>query len=283
MNKKIKDSYSNVVVSKELENKIMKCSLEGKKEFKRHKVSLAIGIICLLLFLATRVNAEDIEKFWVRVFNMGAIKDINGKRYQMYEEVKGVKFNDIDLSNIVTEEEFETTVNEVENLVGVKLLKYDNATSNDIRCELMTDKYISSKKKAIGRIYLRQLDFYRPEIYGWDEINESNYGFSLNIKLVSEAANNQTKLDYLEELNTMACKKIIEKYHSDNLDTDVLIYEYACEGVFENDFIFKDKSYSEVEAMFIYKNIRYEMNGIFDVKEGIPVDKIKEIIEELHE
>lgn len=283
MNKKIKDSYSNVVVSKELEDKIMKCSLEGKKKYKRHKISLAIGIICLLLFLATRVNASDIEKFLVRVFNMGAIKDINGKRYQMYKNVEGVRVNDIDLSSIITDDEFETTVNEVENLVGIKLLKYDNATSNEIRCELMTDKYTSSKKDIIGRIYLRQIDFYRPEFYGWDEINESNYGFSLNIKLISEVANKQTKLDYLEELNIMACKKIIEKYHSDNLDTDILIYEYACEGVYENDFIFKDKSFSEVEAMFIYKNIRYEMNGIFDVKEGIPVDKIKEIIEELHE
>lgn len=94
------------------------------------------------------------------------------------------------------------TLDEVEKMVGVNLLKYGDATSNEVSCDLITNSEIHSEHKGrVERVYVYQSDFYRPEEYG---TNENVYlGFSLLRRMLSDEAEEHTKLSYLEEMNVM--------------------------------------------------------------------------------
>lgn len=267
MNKRIKDAYDTINMTKDTENRIINNCINSKKIIRRKRLVWAVSIICLFLFLGISVNAKNIEKFWVRVFNMGAIEDMDGERHQLYEEVSGVKFNILD--DMPIGKEFVSTVDEVQNMFGIKLLKYDNATSNEIRYEGLKNYQTG----IIDRLYLRQLDFYVPDIYGWNEKVGGPNGFSLSMQMVSDMANETTIRDYLLELNTMMGKNVLEEYYSDNLQTKVIIYEY--------EYDYRLNGFYSLNAIFVYKNIRYVVDGFFDTEP--PIDKLKEIIEELHE
>lgn len=275
MNKKIKEVYENVVISKDIENKIMDKTVNKKKSIIPRYVYVVGMLLVFGIFFGTVVDAEDIEKLWVKIFEHGAVLDDEGNRYQMYEEVNGVHYKD--LSGKVTDIYIDASIDEVEELVGIKLLKYDKATSNDVEYELITNKEINSKyKERVERIYIRQLDFYKDEQYGWNESIGIHNGFSLSIRMISDKADESTILSYLEEMNTTQGKRVIEEYYSDNLDTKVILYDYVCNYDGCN-----DRDYSEIYAMFVYKNIRYEFSGYFN--EEVPIDKLKEMIEDMHE
>lgn len=276
MKKKIRDSYEKVIIPDYVEKNILKKTVDSKSSIKNYKLAFTVGIIVLFVVFIGGVNAENIESLLARIFDYGAVVDKDGNRYQIYEEVKGVKFKD--LSGWPVDEYFETTIEKVEDKLDVKLLKYDEATSDEVDCELISNQVWDSENKGrVERVYLRWLDFYRPKEYGYSDAVGIDYGFSMSIKMVSNKVEESTVMAYLDEMNVMAGKEIIDEYHSDNLDTDVLVYKFTCdyEGC-------EDREYDEIYTMFVYKNIRYELSGLFK-KGNIPTDKLKEIIENLHE
>lgn len=274
MNKKIKKAYDNVVISKDLENKIMDKTVNKRKSIIPKYVYIVGILMIFVIFFGTVVDAEDIEELWVRIFEHGAVEDENGGRYQMYEEVKGVHYKD--LSGIKTDDYFITTLDEAEKMIGIKFLKYDKSASDEVGCDFITNSEINSKHRGrVERVYVYQPYFYN-EGYGWNESIGTNNGFKLLIRTISDKAEESTILSYLEEMNIIRGKRIIEEYYSDNLDTKVLLYDYACDydGC-------QDREYSELYAMFVYNNIRYEFSGVFN--DEVPIDKLKEIIENMHE
>ncbi len=274
MNKKIKDAYEEINMTKEVENRIIEKSIASRSIFRRKKFALVIGAICLFLLIGTTVSAEDVESFFAMIFDRGAVTDVDGNRYQMYEEVNGVHYND--LSHITSDDYMVTTLDKIEKLIGVKVLKYDDATSNEYGCDFIANSEINSKHKGrVERVYMYNSDFYTGE-YGWNESIGTNNGFNLLIRTISDEAEESTKLSYLEEMNVMKDKHIIEEYHSDNLNTKILLYNYVCEYD-----VCQNKDYSELHAMFVYKNIRYEISGYFN--DEVPIDKLKDIIENMHE
>lgn len=276
MKKKIRDSYEKVIIPDYVEKNILNKTVDSKNVIKNYKLAFTVGIIILFVVFIGGVNAENIESLLARIFDHGAVVDKDGNRYQMYEEVKGVKFKD--LSGWTVDKEFETTIGNVEDKLGVKILKYDDATTNEVRCDLITNQVWDSENKGrVERVYLRWLDFYRPEEYGYSDAVGIDYGFSMDVRMISDKAEDSTIMSYLEEMNVMAGKKIIGEYHSDNLDTDILVYKFTCdyEGC-------EDREYEDIRSMFVYKNIRYEIAGTFK-KGNVQIDKLKEIIENLHE
>ncbi len=268
MNRKIKESYNKIVIPEYVEKSILNKTVESKR--KNYRLAFTIGIIVSLLVFVGSVNADAIDSLLARIFDRGAVVDKEGNRYQMYEEVNGVSFKN--LSSWLADKEFDTTINKVEDKLGVKILKYDDVTTNELKCEFITNKVWDSENKGrVERVYLRWFDFYRPDEYGHD------YGFSMSVKMISDKAEESTIMSYLEEMNVAAGKNVIEEYHSNNLDTDVIIYDFPCdyEGC-------KDRENDEIYAMFVYKNIRYEFYGTFK-KGDTQINKLKEIIEDLYE
>lgn len=267
MKKEIKSSLGKLKVSKDLENQIMSKTVLSEHKLKKFKLSYILGLfIIIFAFFVISVNAEDIELFIKEIISRGSVITTDGEKHQMYTEVNGVELKNLDKYEKNTY--LKSTINEVEENFGITLLKYDSATSNEISFELLTDEEINSERKGmVDRLYIRQSNFYE-EGYGYSEGMGANYGFGLTIRIISDNALEHTILGYLEELNITAGKQTIEEYHSKNLDTNVLIYQYENED-------------PNIEAVFVYKNIRYEITGYFEKE--IPLDDLKNIIEKMHE
>ena len=267
MKKEIRKSLDKIKVSSNLENKIMTKTILASKRQSRFKLSYTIGMfIILFAILIISVNADSIEKFIAKIISQGAVITEDGEKHQMYTEVNGIKLQNLD--KYEKDKNLDSTIEKIEEDFRITLLKYDFATSSEASFELLTDMEINSERKGmVDRLYIIQINFYNGK-YGYSESMGGNYGFSLDIRIIADNASENTIMAHLEEMNTTTGKQTILEYHSENLDTNVLIYKYEHEA-------------PNLEAVFVYKNIRYEISGSF--KKELPLDDLKNIIEEMHE
>ncbi len=249
MNKKFKEGFANIRVSDELERKVLDMTINKEINKKRlpRLVYASVIIIMLGMFSLTLVYAKEIKEFFQNWSSNIVFK--NGEKQTIVEN--GI-FKKIPATakKSGNDSGIEMTENEIEEMLGFKILGYDKATSKK-----MFYTTGLNNDKTIGRI-----DIWYPEfIYDNDEKNISMY-----ISMLNENADSGYVYAFQEGLDASGGKDLEKTYNSANLSVKVIM--------FSNDW-----SKERLTATFCYDNVLYELIG-----HNITEEEMINIIENLH-
>ena len=129
MNKKFKDEFANICVSNELERKIFEMTIDKESNKKRFNklayICLSAIIVCTLSL--TVVYAKEIKQFFQNMWSSN-IEFKNGKKETIIEN-GGFKKIPLTAKKVKNDNRPEMTENEIEDMLGFKILGYDNVTS----------------------------------------------------------------------------------------------------------------------------------------------------------
>ncbi len=249
MNKKFKDEFANICISNELERKIFDMISQNKSKKKGCTrlvyVSLSAIIVCTLSLSV--IYAKEIKQFFENW--PSSIEFKNGEKETIIEN--GIFKKIPTTAKIVKNDNMlEMTENEIEAMLGFKILGYDNVTSNKMayNTELNEDG-------TIGRIDI----WYPSFIY-----KSEDQFISVSISMLNENADSGYVYAFQEGLDATSEKELDNTYISDNLGVKVIMYS-------------NDWSDERLTATFCYDNILYEMIGKNSTKQ-----EMKDIIENLH-
>ena len=250
MNKKFKDEFANICVSNELERKIFDMTINKEAKPKRFSklvyISLSVIMICTLSLSV--VYAKEIKQFFQNIWSSKVEFD-NGEKENIIEN--GV-FKQIPTTAKKVEDGsgIEMSRNEIEDMLGFKILNYDKATSE----KMYYDTGLNDDG-TIGRI-----DIWYPKfVYESEENN-----ISLYISMLNENADIGYVSAFQEGLDATGGKVLENTYISDNLGVKVIMYS-------------SNGSDERLTATFCYDNVLYIMNGRKSIEQ-----EMKDIIENLH-
>ena len=252
MKKIIKDAYSSICVSKELEEKIMNRTV-NKKYMKRVPKYVVVGISIFVLCISATIvvyadEIKEIIKSWhpaieledgtkIPIAEGGMLKDIPDTAPKIEIKPDGKNFL------------LRMTVEEVENILGFPILKLKDAPSKEIT-------YLTSldKNGTIGSLHL----------FGHIFAESERRYISTSMVMLNKNADSQFLESYKDgdEIDAAGEKVLLEQYFSNNLGVEVILYSY--------------QGSKNITATFNYDNILYILNS-----GGFSEQEIKDIIEQL--
>lgn len=240
MNKKIKDAFSNICISKKTEDSILDMTV-NKNEKKNYRFRLSyicsIALIACVLSI-TVVYAKEIKKFFQ---NWGSsVKLDDGSQVKISED-NG--FKEIPTSAIKVgefEPDLKMDYEEIEKMLGFSILKLPENNTNEI--------YYGTGLNDDGSI--GRVDLWIPNFLNQDDNKEI---FAL-VSILNKYADAGYVLAFEEGLDPTGDKSIKYIYNSKNLNTNVVIYT-------------NDWEIERLTATFVYDDILYKFTGIDISKE----------------
>lgn len=249
MNKKIKNAFSDVSVSENLERNILNMTVNKQKQtHRRFKLSYVCSIaVAVCLLSVTVVYAKEIKEFFQNWST--SIKLENGTEVKISENNN---FKEIPTDAIKVKENSESpkmTFKEVEEMLKFSILKLPENNTNDIyyRTSLNDDG-------SIGRV-----DLWIPYFYKENE----NKNISVSVNMLNKYADEGYVLAFQEGIDATGNKNIENSYQSENLNTNIVVYT-------------NDWSEERLTATFVYDDILYQFIG-----HNISKDEMISIIETL--
>lgn len=256
MKKEIKNAFSDIYVSKELERNILDMTInkqdQVKKRFRLSYVCSIVLVVCLLSI--TAVYAKEIKYFiqnWsssVQNWNSSVRLD-NGKVIKLSENNN---FKEIP-NNVLKVDDNSSmpkmTFEEIEDMLKFSILKLKKDNTDEI--------YYDSGLNADGSI--GRIDLWIPSFY---EENDDKY-VSVLVNMLIKGADRGYIAAFQGDTDAFGEKNIEISYESDNLNTNVIMYS--------------TKSAKErLTAAFVYDDILYHFIG-----NNISKDEMISIIENL--
>jgi hypothetical protein len=207
---KFKKAFSSINVSKELENNILDSTVNKKVErVKKFRFAHVCSLFLILLGLTfTTVYAKEIKDFIVSWSSSIFLED--GSEVKISENNT---FKEIP-NNIKKTEKYDsminTTINELEEILGFKILKLDQSISNEVY-------YITGLNKdgSIGRIDITMPNFI---VYGEDK------NINMHASFLDKNADEGYVLAFKEGLDASGGKNIDNSYYIENLNVNVVIW-----------------------------------------------------------
>lgn len=250
MNKKFKDEFANICVSNELERKIfdMTINKEAKKKRFNKLAYICLSAIMVFTLSLTVVYAKEIKEFFQNMWSSN-IEFKNGEKETIIDNGSFKKIPTT-AKKVKNDNRSEMTESEIEDMLGFKILGYDNTTSKKM--------YYNTELNSNGTI--GRIDIWYPKF-----IYESEEKFiSVSISMLNENADSGFVSAFQEGLDATGEKELDNTYISDNLGVKVIMYS-------------NDWSDERITAIFCYDNVLYEMIGKNTTKQ-----EMKNIIENLH-
>lgn len=244
-NNLIKKAYSDIYISKDLEETILNMTVNQKKMKRKIPRYLVAGISVFIL--ATTIVYADEIKQWVESWS-SSIKFEDGTEVKITENNAFKKIPVTAKKTGELEPAISMTHEEIESMLGFSILKSEKATSNEIgyRTEL-------NKNGSIGRV-----DLWWARFFG-----ENDKSISISISMLNEKADKGYILAFQEGLDATGGKELENSYTSNKLGVNVLIYS-------------NDWSNNRLTATFCYDNVLYDLIG-----KNISEQEMKDIIETL--
>lgn len=242
-NNEIKKIKLNEIKDKEILNNIL-----NNKNDKKFNIKFACIITLIFVSFIGITYADEITKTWTLIFPVDENIEYVGETN--FEFVK-TNFDDCDVWNLDIDGNY-NTIEEIEDLIGVKVLKLDGAT----RYSLNTTNKISNDSKVYTLNVVQNFDF--------NDNTLKSYSLSAKIytKHAYEFVNKSNAFEFFGGI--VIGKNIIEEYYIDSLDTTATIYNF--------------NNNKRTGAVFVYNNIQYEIEIFIN-----DVSKVKSILENLHE
>lgn len=243
----IKKAYSNIYISKDLEEKILDMTInkeKNKRKIPRYLVA-SISVFVIFLLATTIVYAEEIKQFIESWSSSIQFKD--GTEVKITENSTFKIIPETAIKAEVDDSMVRLTMTEVENMLGFKILKL----SPDDKLRYLT---FLNNDGSIGRVDLSLSRLYSE--------NENNY-ISMSVSILNEKADEKYIKAFEEGLDATGEKELENNYISDKLGVKIFIYS-------------NDWTNNRITATFCYNNILYSLIG-----NNISEQKIKDIIEEL--
>ena len=230
MNDEIKNAFSDVCVSEKLERKILNMTINKKEKFhKKFKLAYVCSIVAICLLTVTIVYAKEIKDFfqnWSTYIDLG-----DGTKVKISENNI---FKDIPATAIKTEESRLMTYQEIEKMLSLPILKFQDANTNEIYYSTLLNS-----DGTIGEITLWMPYFLKQ--------SEEKY-ISASVKILNKNADEGYILAFNEGIDATGNKNIKNSYKSRNLNTDIIIY-------------MNDWSEERLTATFVYDDILYTFIG----------------------
>lgn len=241
---KIRQAFSNVYVSKQLEEKIFSLTVEKKtKKHLKFKVSYAVILIFVMCVVSLPIvyatEFKEIIKRWSSSVKLEDDTEIKVSESNGYKEIpkdaaKTRKY----------ERGIEMTYQQVEEMLGFKILKIKEGSFEP---ELKGEKdepiiYYTTglnDDESIGRV-----DLWIAPFVGKSE--EKN--ISLSVSMLNVGADSGYISAFQGDSDATAGKVSGDTYHLNRLDVDVVIYG-------------SDWDSKRLTAVFVYKDIKYLFIG----------------------
>ena len=236
MNKKIKNAFNDIKVNEDLERKILNMTINKKDNQQRKwKLSYTLASIFLVGVLSLGVvYAQEIKNF-ITSFST----NINVENNKSINLSDNVKFKNIssDALKVDTNNPYQMNYDAIEKNLGFKILKLkDNNTD-----EIYYSTYLNDNGQ-IGRIDLWIPYFVRE--------NDNKY-ISVSASMLNKNADEKYILAFKEGLDASGGKDNFEEYHSNNLNTKIIVYSYSN----------KNENSLSLKATFVYDDILYIFTG----------------------
>lgn len=249
MNKKIKNAFSDVSVSENLERNILNMTVNKQKgTHKRFKLSYVCFIaVAVCLLSATFVYAKEIKEFFQNWST--SIKLENGEEVKISENNN---FKEIPTDAIKVKENSESpkmTFEEIEEMLKFSILKLQENNTREIYYRTSLND-----NDTIGRV-----DLWIPYFYK----ESDNKYISVSISMLNKSADNRYVLAFQEGVDATGEKNIENSYKSENLNTNIVVYT-------------NNWSDERLTATFVYDDILYQFIG-----HNILKDEMTSIIETL--
>lgn len=233
-NKKVKNAFRDIYVSPNLERKILNMTInkekQGNKRFKFAYLLFALLITCMIS--VSVVYAKEIKEIINNWTSSITFKD--GTQMKISDYITYVKIKD----NAIKTKEFDSMISmnseEVEKMLGIKLLKSNLATS-----DIIGYKTGLNEDDTIGRIDLWLADYIHYE--------EEKY-ISMSIAFLNKNADKGYILAFEEGLDATASKDLKNLYHINSINADAVIYK-------------NEWSKERLTVTFLYNNMVYSIIG----------------------
>lgn len=242
MNKRIKDAYIDIKVSKKLEKNILNKTV-NKEIRKNHQFKIAyVGLIAIgfCLLSITMVYAKDIKNYFKKwstsvQFDEGTRLEFSQNNNFKYIPIEAIKVGPND-------ESIKMSYQEIEEMLKFPILKLSKNNPE----EIYYHTYLNDDN-SIGRI-----DLWMPYFLKY---SEDKY-LHLSVDILNKYADEGYILAFQEGIDATGEKNIEKKYKSDNLNTNIIIYTNTW-------------SKKRITATFVYDDILYRFIGNNITKEEI--------------
>ena len=232
MNKKIKNAFSDVSISENLERNILNMTI-NKQTHRRFKLSYVCSIaVTVCLLSVTVVYAKEIKEFFQNWST--SIKLENGEEVKISENNK---FKEIPTDAIKVKENsesFKMTFEEVEEMLRFSILKLQENNTSEIYYRTSLND-----NGTIGRV-----DLWIPYFY---KENDNKY-ISVSVSMLNKYADDVYVLAFQEGIDATGEKNIENSYKSGNLNTNIIVYT-------------NNWSDEKLIATFVYDDILYQFIG----------------------
>ena len=215
MNKKIKDAFSEIKVNESLEREVLNMTVNKKANMqKKWKLSYTFMAIILISMLSIGVvYAKEIKSF-INSFST----NINVEKNKSIKLSDNINFKNISHNALIFtgDCEYQMNYDEIEKNLGFKILKLKDNNTDEI--------YYSTElndNNQIGRV-----DLWIPYLV---KENDNKY-ISASVSILNKGADKKYILAFQEGLDASGGKGNFEEYHSDNLDTKIIIYSHDNEN-----------------------------------------------------
>lgn len=242
---KIKSIYNNILVSEELDNKILNETIY-KEKFNNKKLILKYAIIFIVFASFTTIGV--VAKDYIKEFIINWVDDGSGGAsvsIDMEGKVLVAKDN-----NLICNKDL--TIQDVEEGLKIKLLKtnFYNKDTFD-KCSIKKDKKGNIKRVAIENDDNFHVDFAKEQ-----KVDRNKKYLNLKIEFMTNYADNIDEEYFKEYLMLKGSKKgledITEEYYIENLNIKANIVIWLSEETgWPNTFCF-----------FIYNNVIYNIEGL---------------------
>ena len=249
MNKKIKNAFSDISVSENLERNILNMTVNKQKQtYRRVKLSYVCSIAVVVCLLSiTVVYAKEIKEIFKSWGT--SIKLEDGTEVKVSENNN---FKEIPDDAIKVKENAESpkmTFEEIEEMLKFSILKLQEDNTKEIYYRTFLNE-----NGTIGEVNLWIPYFYK---------ETGNKYISVSVNMLSKYADEGYLLAFQEGIDATGNKDIENSYISGNLNTNVVIYT-------------NDWSSERLTATFVYDDILYQFIGY-----NVSKDEMTSIIETL--
>lgn len=252
-------TFANIKADDDLRNRILQQTQAEKKKIRPwHKVLSAAACIVCIIALSNVITFAATGKCWIRkTVEKINITFFDGENKVEVEYASGLPIRHIPAKAEVNLEESGYqrmfTLAEVEDLLDVSFLHCSESDTGEVMYYYLKNMESNTDKIAMVDIGFELVKGITPQ----------DFNVYLRACFLSEEADRGYRLAVEENENPMAGVTYEVKYHSDNLDTDVIISLYPD---------------SSLNAMFIYDNILYDLTG-----NNVSESEMKELIETLRQ
>ena len=238
--KDVKPSYT---LNQETLNKAKECCEMNKKgiNFKLNgfaKFAIACTFLCLIVGISVPAyNGYMARKWKSNITFLDEYGDVK-ETVEITDEVSCKKIPDTFPKE---KQKTEMTISEIEELLGFHILDSERNPEGTAAYFLCLNK-----DGSIARVDVWRANY--AEFNGWNSI-------SMNVVILNEGAELEYKLAVEDDVDAMGGKEFVKKIHSDNLDTDIVIYWTSMYN--EADELVR----GQINAIFQHDNMLYMISG----------------------